>query len=307
MKKITRLVCMLLAALALFNETAYAKLETDSTRTVTTDSLQLQILKYDTVGSVSIGLNLAKFDIPQGFKFLNAKQSEYVLHDLWGNPPSESLGMIFPAEADDVYPTTWAIEISYSDDGHVKDDDAKDIKYDELLEQMQKEVAEVNPERKKQGYPTYQLTGWASSPYYDEKEKKLHWAKRILFENDSVETLNYNIRVLGRKGVLVLNAIGTMDQLGEIKSKINPVLTSVNFTKGNQYADFDEGIDRVAAYGIGGLIAGGVLMKTGLFAKIGLVFLKFAKVILVGGAALVAGIVKLFKGKGDGNQVNPNA
>ncbi|MCX6199518.1 MAG: DUF2167 domain-containing protein [Bacteroidetes bacterium] len=214
--------------------------------------------------------------------------------------------MIFPEEADNITPTTWAIEITYDEDGHVKDDDAKDIKYDELLEQMQKEVKEINPERKKQGYPTFQLTGWASPPYYDEQEKKLHWAKRILFEGDSTETLNYNIRVLGRKGVLILNAIGTMDQLAEIKSQINPILANVNFNDGSKYADFDSNSDKVAAYGIGGLIAGGVLLKTGLFAKIGLVLLKFAKLIFIGGAAVVAGIVKFFKGKKD-NEVNPNA
>ena len=51
----------------------------------------------------------------------------------------------------------------------------------------------------------------------------------------------------------------------------------------------------------------GVLtLKTGLFAKIGIVLLKFAKLIFIGGAAVVAAIVKIFKGKKD-NQTNPNA
>ncbi len=297
-------VVLLLVAFSAQNVSAKDK--TDNAESAKTDSARFQTLNYDTTGSVTIGLGMAKFEIPKGFKYLNGKQSEYVLHDLWGNPPSQTLGMIFPDEADSIFPSTWAIEITYDEDGHVKDDDAKDIKYDELLEQMQKEVKEINPERKKQGYPTFQLTGWASPPYYDEKEKKLHWAKRILFEGDSTETLNYNIRVLGRKGVLILNAIGTMDQLEEIKSQINPILANVNFSDGNKYADFDSNVDKVAAYGIGGLIAGGVLLKTGLFAKIGLVLLKFGKLILIGGAAVVAGIVKFFKGKKD-NEVNPNA
>ncbi len=306
MKKVFHHLGALLILLAFTLQNVSAKDKSDNSEPAKKDSVHLEVLNYDTTGSVTIGLGLAKFEIPKGFKYLNGKQSEYVLHDLWGNPPSETLGMIFPEEADNVIPTTWAIEITYDEDGHVKDDDAKDIKYDELLEQMQKEVKEINPERKKQGYPTFQLTGWASPPYYDEKEKKLHWAKRILFEGDSSETLNYNIRVLGRKGVLVLNAIGTMDQLAEIKSKINPILANVNFNDGNKYADFDSNADKVAAYGIGGLIAGGVLLKTGLFAKIGLVLLKFGKLIVVGAAAVVGGIVKFFKGKKD-NEVNPNA
>ena len=260
MKKVFHHLGAVLILLAFTAQNISAKNKTDNSETAKSDSAHLEILNYDTTGSVTIGLGLAKFEIPKGFKYLNGKQSEYVLHDLWGNPPSETLGMIFPEEANNIVPTTWAIEITYDEDGHVKDDDAKDIKYDELLEQMQKEVKEINPERKKQGYPTFQLTGWASPPYYDEKEKKLHWAKRILFEGDSTETLNYNIRVLGRKGVLILNAIGTMDQLAKIKSQINPILANINFNDGNKYADFDSNADKVAAYGIGGLIAGGVLL-----------------------------------------------
>jgi len=180
------------------------------------------------------------------------------------------------------------------------------MKYDELLTQMQDQIKEINPERKKQGYSTVELLGWASPPYYDEKEKKMHWAKRLLFEGDSIETLNYNIRVLGRKGVLVLNAIGTMERLEEIKTSVSPILANVSFNDGNRYADFNEGTDKVAAYGLIGLIAGGVLAKTGLFAKLGLILLKFAKVIIVGAGAAIAGIVKLFKGKKD-DEVNPNA
>jgi uncharacterized membrane-anchored protein len=271
-----------------------------------TDSIKLQVLNYDTTGTVTLGSNLAKFNIPKGFKYLNPEQSKYVMHDLWGNPPSETLGMIFPEEANEYIPTTWAIEISYDNDGHVKDDDAKEIKYDELLEQMQEGIKEANPERKKQGYSTVEILGWASQPYYDEKEKKLHWAKRLRFEGDSSETLNYNIRILGREGVLVLNAIGSMEQLDQIKANVSPVLASVNFSDGNRYADFKEGTDKVAAYGVVGLIAGGVLAKTGLLAKLGIILLKFAKVIIVGVGAAIAGIVKFFKGRGN-NEVNPNA
>ena len=266
------------------------------------DSLNLQFLVYDTVGKVDIGSGLANFQIPKGFKFLDPKQSEYVLTDLWGNPPSESLGMIFPSEAGEILPNTWAIEISYEEDGHVKDDDAKDIDYDDLLKEMQEQMVEVNKQRKDAGYQTVELVGWAAKPFYDENAKKLHWAKKLLFEGDTLATLNYNIRILGRKGVLVLNAIGTIDQLDDINENIKPILASVNFEQGNRYADFNESTDKLAAYGIGGLIAGGVLAKTGLLAKVGLVLAKFAKVIVLGVVAVGGAIAKFFTGKKDGDQ-----
>jgi uncharacterized membrane-anchored protein len=50
-----------------------------------------------------------------------------------------------------------------------------------------------------------------------------------------------------------------------------------NFTTGNTYGEFNSSVDKVAAYGIAGLIAGGILAKTGLFAKIGILLLKFIK------------------------------
>jgi len=278
-------------------EDSSAVVSDDSSVIQLNDSLSLQMLNYDTTGSVDLGSGLATFAIPVGFKYLNPAQSSYVLADLWGNPPSETNGMIFPADASPIYPATWAIEILYEEDGHVKDDDAKDIDYDDLLEEMQEQVKEINPQRKEAGYSTVELLGWASPPYYDEHTKKLHWAKRLQFENDSTETLNYNIRVLGRKGVLVLNAIGGMDQLYEIKTNIDAILASVNFTEGNRYEDFDESNDKIAAYGVGGLIAGGILAKTGLFAKIGLLFAKFAKVFIIGGIAAGGAIIRLFSGR----------
>lgn len=295
-----------LLTFALYASVFTARSENDTATTLVIDSLgrlhlgdsvTMQLLNYDTTGKINLGKGIAQLNIPAGFKYLNPTQSNYVLADLWGNPPSETEGMIFPADADAYYPATWAIEITYEEDGHVKDDDAKDIDYDDLLEDMQKQTSESNPQRKEAGYPSIELLGWASPPYYDEATKKLHWAKRLQFENDSSETLNYNIRILGREGVLVLNAIGGMDHLEEIKANVDAILASVDFTEGNRYEDFDESTDKLAAYGVGGLIAGGILAKTGLLAKIGLIFAKFAKVLIVGGIAAGGFIYRLVTGK----------
>lgn len=64
-----------------------------------------------------------------------------------------------------------------------------------------------------------------------------------------------------------------MDQLAEAEAAMPDVLSMVNFTDGNRYADFDPSIDKVAAVGIGGPIAGKVLAKTG-FLAVALIFLK---------------------------------
>jgi uncharacterized membrane-anchored protein len=274
----------------------------DDTTTVNISDLPAKIdtLKYQKSGKVSLGA-VATLDIPQGFKYLDGAQASFVLHDLWQNPKSESLGMLIPEHTSPYLPDCWAIDITYEEDGHVKDDDAKDIKYNELLKQMQDQIKESNPERVKEGGRALELTGWAEQPYYDGSSHKLYWAKKLRAIGDTAEGLNYNIRILGRKGVLVLNAIGSLDQLTEIKAQNPTILAATNFTAGNTYGEFNSSMDKVAAYGIAGLIAGGILAKTGLFAKIGILLLKFLKPLIVGIGALFTGIVRFFKGRKEGD------
>jgi uncharacterized membrane-anchored protein len=253
-------------------------------------------LKYEH-GVIKLKNSAATLSIPDGFKYLDAEQSEIVLTELWGNPKgSSSLGMIFPEDRGPLSDNSWAFDVQYDEIGFVKDDDADDINYDELLTDLQKETNEANGQRVKEGYEPLQLIGWAQKPFYDKDKKILHWAKEIKFGTSEENTLNYNVRILGRKGVLILNAIGSMPQLPEISKNIPKVLNIVEFTDGNKYSDFNPDIDEVAAWTIGGLVAGKVLAKVGLFALL----LKFWKV----GAIAVAGagsfIWKKFTGKKDG-------
>ena len=112
--------------------------------------------------------------------------------------------------------------------------------------------------------------------------------------NSAQHTLNYNIRVLGRRGVLVLNAVAGMDQLAMIRQQTPAILAATDFDAGNTYADFNSGTDKVAAYGLAALVAGGVAAKTGVFAKLIALVIAGKKVILAGIAALALAARKLF-------------
>lgn len=240
-------------------------------------------------GLIDLDNGVAHINVPIGYKYLDAEQSNTILTDYWGNPPSETLGMLFPENStligDDFI---YAVEISYMKDGYIDDSDAKDIDYDDLLEEMKEDTRLESIERVKMGYDAVEFVGWASEPFYDEMTKKLHWAQEIKFDNSDINTLNYNIRVLGRKGFLNLNVIGEMPVLPKVKNDVNAILESVEFNEGYRYSDFNPDIDEVAAYGIGGLIAGKVLAKAGFFA----VLLKFWKFIAIGVVAVFAGLKK---------------
>jgi uncharacterized membrane-anchored protein len=244
-------------------------------------------------GHITLPGGVGELTVPKGFRYLDSAQAARVMHTLWHNPPQESLGMLFPEHLGPMSDNNWGYLIDFDPLGHVKDNDADDINYDDLLEEMQQDTEDENQDRLKNGYDAVHLIGWGAPPYYDKQQHTLHWAKLLRFGDGLDETLNYNVRILGRKGVLVFNAIATPTQLPEIKASIPSLLANVSFVKGQQYNDFSAGLDEVAAYGIGGLVAGKVLAKVGLF---GLV-LKFWKLgLLALGGAWAA--IKRFLGFG---------
>lgn len=256
----------------------------------------IQGLQFQT-GEIPVGNGIAKLSVPATFKYLNPKDSAKYLQ-LLGNPPSEVLGILFPAEGDLVSSNNWFTVLEYAPEGHVKDDDAAKIDYDELLADMKKSSKEDNEQRAKEGYPQVNIVGWAASPHYDASTHKLYWAKDLRFEGESSDTLNYNIRMLGREGVLVANVVGGMEDLPAIEQATPEILTMVDFTPGNRYQDYNAKTDHTAEYGIAGLIAGAAGLKIAAKAGIFALLLKKAavlwKAILVGFAAVVGGIKKFF-------------
>jgi uncharacterized membrane-anchored protein len=251
--------------------------------------------KYES-GKITLSEGEGTLNVPKGFKFLNAEQTQGVLTNLWGNPEDKSvLGSLVPDGKGVTHSNSWMFVISYQGDGFVKDDDAGDIDYDDLLKTMKEDVQAENEERKKGGYPEVQLVGWASKPYYDTNLKVLHWAKELKFGTDKANTLNYDLRVLGRKGMYNISAVAGMNELAEVKASIPGILKSVEFNQGHKYLDFDADTDTVAAWTIGGLVAGKVLAKVGFFA----ILAKFGKIIVIGIIAAFAGLKKFLFGKKD--------
>ena len=252
------------------------------------DSAQMLIdnieagLKYEE-GQIQLANSIGTLNVPEAFRYLDAAQSRYVLEDLWGNPQDSSvLGMIVPQGRGILADDAWAFIISYEEMGYVEDGDANDINYDDLLEDVKTDAVAENEFRTSAGYEPIEIVGWASQPFYDADRKVLHWAKEIKFGENADNTLNYNVRVLGRKGVLVLNAVSPMTELPEVKESITPVLSAFTYADGLKYSDFNPDLDEVAAWTIGGLVAGKVLAKAGFLA----ILLKYIKFIIIGlGAA----------------------
>ena len=254
-------------------------------------------LNYRT-GDVPVAEAHATLHLDSGFRYLAPADTRRVLEELWGNPPDDSvLGMLVPNGLEVTDDNSWAVVLTYSDDGYVSDEEAAKIDYADLLKTMQEDTAAANGEREKAGYGRVDLVGWASPPRYDAEQKKLHWAKELAFNGAAQHTVNYDIRALGRGGYLSLNAIGGMGDLANIQQGIGRVLNMVEFDAGHRYADFNGDTDKVAGYGLAALVGGVAASKMGLFAKLGMLLLslkKFAVFLLVGAAALLK---RVFGGK----------
>jgi uncharacterized membrane-anchored protein len=247
-------------------------------------------------GEITLRNSLAKINVPAEFRYLDPADTETVLTRIWGNPPSgqRSLGMLFPVNSGPLDPDSWAVAITYEEDGYVKDNDAAKINYDDLLKQMKEGTVEANKVREKKGYPPVELVGWAARPRYDQADHKMYWAKELRFGNEPESTLNYNIRMLGRRGVLVLNAIAPIAQLATIEQATPTLLSMVNFQEGHRYTDFNASTDKVATYGLAALVAGGLLAKGGFFKVLIAGLLAAKKFVIIGVVAAAAAIKKLF-------------
>jgi uncharacterized membrane-anchored protein len=300
---------LLLLSAVLFVSAIFARAQIDTNGLTAAQMVQVQKvltlvknLKYQS-GEIDLKGGLAKLSLPPGFSYLGPDDAETVLSKIWGNPPSEtkSLGMLMPTGMTPLSSNAWAVTIDYSEDGYVKDDEAAKINYDDLLKKMQAGVVEENKERTKQGYPAITLVGWAAPPHYDAATHKLYWAKHLKVDGADEDTLNYSIRILGRHGVLELNAISALDQFSAIDQQTPEILGMVDFKEGSRYADFDPKTDKVAKYGIAALVAGGVLAgaaKLGLLKGLWVAILALKKFIVIAVIAVVAAVKKLFK-RGD--------
>jgi uncharacterized membrane-anchored protein len=251
-------------------------------------------------GRISLPGNVAALDVPESFRYLSPEQAERVLVDAWGNPPgTKTLGMLFPSDLSPLSEEGWGVVITYKDDGHVDDGDASGIDYNDLLKQMKQDTEEGNKEREGKGYEPITLVGWAAAPRYDSATHKLYWARELSVPSAPQHTLNYDIRILGRTGVLSFNAIAPMSKLHDIEQSMTQVMAFSDFNAGNRYADYRSGTDHLAAYGIGALIAGKVAAKVGLF-KLALGAILAAKKLIVGAFVAVGGfLARLFRKKSE--------
>ena len=226
--------------------------------------------------------DIATIDVPSGYIFAKANDVSKLM-EMMENPVSGSeVGFLAPEDM------SWFMVFEFSDIGYVKDDDRDELDANAILKNVKEGTEAANEERKKRGWGTLDIVGWEQQPKHDTKSNNLTWAIRA--KSGPEQVVNYNTRILGRRGVMEVALVCDPAQLAAVTPAANKLLTDYQFNAGERYAEFTKG-DKVAALGLAALITGGgvaVAAKSGLLAKL---FKLLAKV----GVFLAAGAAALFK------------
>ncbi|MGH7673942.1 MAG: DUF2167 domain-containing protein [Gemmatimonadales bacterium] len=199
---------------------------------------------------VTLPGGFATVSVPPSFRYLSPAAADPLLAEMWEVPDGQTLlGLLLPPGVTSLEDSAgWGIVITY-EAGHVSDEDAAGMDYRALLRSM-REASDG------------ELLGWAVPPEYDRERHILSWANELDFGGGPM--LEYNLRMLGRAGVLHLTAAAAwMSQLAEVESCMIELRGAVDFTDGHRYADFDKATDRMATYGFGALVAGNAAVTGG--------------------------------------------
>ena len=268
-----------------------------------TDEEVAEFIATDTVrgdvgGIATIEGANATISLPGDMRLLDRMDAQRLLELYWGNAEDTTvLGALVPANAVVMNDVELAFILYYDEAGYVSDDDANDMDYDDLLSELQEYTRTMSDTLAAMGYPRQELIGWAKDPTYDSENKVLRWAKHYRFtfpDTESNEALNYDCRILGRRGYVTLQALSDYSVADSVIAKGDELSALVKFGKGYRYEDFDPDEDEVSDWTIGGLIAGTALLsKAGVFAKIGLLLAKGWKLILVAFVAIGGLIAKI--------------
>lgn len=235
----------------------------------------------------------ATIQVPEDFAFLGAEGTRD-LEVLMQNPPS-GVDQFVVAPHD----LTWVAYFSFNPTGYIQDDES--LEADALLNSITEGTRHSNEERRKRGWDTLRILGWSFQPKYDEQLNALEWAILAETEQSQSRIVNYNTRLLGRRGVMEVTLVTDPELLDASVATFKTLMPGYEFAAGEKYAEFKPG-DHVAEIGLAALITGGaaaVASKKGFFAAIGVALLKFWKLLAVAVVGVGVWMRRLLGGKNE--------
>ena len=242
-------------------------------------------------GPVDVPLaDQAVLHLPAGEVFVPQPQADKLLNS-FGNPGAnpEMPGIILPRDPR----ATWVMPVRFRKAGYIKDDAASTWDAEAMLRSLRLGTDEQNLERQKAGVPSLEVVGWTEPPRYDATQQRLTWAITsgvVGAKPDAPRSVNYNTFALGREGYFSMNMLAALSDLPALKPVADQQLAALEYNAGKRYADFNPKTDRVADYGLVGLVVGAADHKASFVAQ-ALVFMQQHAAILIAALAVFASVV----------------
>ncbi len=237
----------------------------------------------------------ATLDLPEGFVFIPQKEAGVILDAMGNGIDDQLVGMIVTPQGNGFS------VIDYIPSGYIEDEEAKDWKVDEMLDNIKAGTEQQNEVRKERGLPEMEIVDWVEKPRYDAGNHRLVWSLSSRHRGAAAgedQGINYNTYALGREGYINLNLVTSMADVEKEKPAAQQLLAGIQYNDGKRYGDFNPSTDKVAEYGIAALVGGVAAKKLGLLAMIGVFLAKAWKLVLIGVVALGALFRKL-TGRGE--------
>lgn len=250
-----------------------------------------------TVGPAKVSLEgQATLDLPADYIFLGKEDSKALMERLGNRAGPNDVGTILPK---DINEKKFFVTVDWDASGYIKDDDADKLDQKEILESIREGNEEANKFREERGFKPVTVVGWGEPPRYERQLHHIVWA--IIGKSEEGETVNFNTRLLGRHGYMSLNLVCGPEQLQGLKPTMADLLSRTTYDAGKRYADFQQGKDRVAEFGLAALVVGGAAMagkgalKVGLLAKFGKILIGLLLALKKAIFLVILGLIALAK------------
>ena len=249
-----------------------------------------------TIGHLGV---IAQLTIPEQCRFTEASGARTFM-EVTENPTNGyEQGVLLCRNSEETDP--WFVLFRYEPVGYIKDDEGKSLDAAQLLSSIKQGTAAANERRRQKGWDTLAVEGWVREPYYDGVTHNLTWALQA--RSNGAPVVNHSVRLLGRSGVLHADLVTDPAQMVAVMTTFHRAIAGTTFVPGQTYAEWRTG-DKVAAYGLTALVAGGAgaaAAKLGLFSKlwklIAGLFVALWKLLVVAVVGVASWVRSLFKTK----------
>ena len=232
-------------------------------------------LRWQTPGARRLDEAHAALTVPPGYLMVGGADAAKA-ETLLGNPSLPNLEASMLNRSNH-------FAFQHFEEGYVSLDDWGDLHAKEMLDGISESTEKDNEVRRQAKIDELHVTGWIKEPYLDRASGTVYWA--IAATEGAHQLVNFVALRLSRGGFEKITWSITKDDYAASAGTLEKVLGDLTFDPGYRYGDHVSG-DKVAAYGVAGLVAAVAGIKlTQLAAGGGLVLLlkkfgAFAVVIL---------------------------